>query len=97
MSRFLLTSDARMDLADILFYVSGQSPAAAQRLLDEIYEACEKLAEMPGIGHFRDDFTKRPVRFWRVQSYQIVYRTDTTPIQIMRILSSYRDLASLLG
>lgn len=48
------------------------------------------------IGHLRPDLTERPVRFWPVRSYLIVYRADIRPIQVIRVLSGYRDVATLL-
>jgi toxin ParE1/3/4 len=44
----------------------------AVRIFDQILEAMEKLAEMPGMGHRREDITDRPVRFWSVHSFLIV-------------------------
>ena len=66
-------------------------------VLAEMYEAFDKLAEMPGMGHIREDLTNEPLKFWKVHSYLIAYRPDSKPLQIVRILSSFRDLASLLG
>lgn len=51
---------------------------------------------MPGIGHFRPDVTKKPVKFWSVYSWLLVYRADREPIEIIRIVHGMRDLREAL-
>ena len=55
-----------------------------------------KLANQPGIGHYRQDLTDEPFRFWSVGSYLIIYWTDTDPLEILRVMHSSRDIARLL-
>jgi plasmid stabilization system protein ParE len=50
---------------------------------------------MPGLGHERPDLTNQPVRFFPIYSYLVIYRPETKPLEIVRVLSGYRDLASL--
>jgi hypothetical protein len=38
----------------------------------------------PGVGHFRQDLTSRPLKFWPIYSYLIVYYPETKPVQIIR-------------
>ena len=48
---------------------------------------CLRLVQYPHIGHTREDFTTRhDVRFWPV------YRPETKPIQILRIIHGKRDV-----
>ena len=54
------------------------------------------LAEMPAIGHTREDLTDKPVRFWPVGRYLIIYRPERRPIEIVRLVSAYRDVTALL-
>jgi len=51
---------------------------------------------MPGMGHSREDLTARAVRFWAVHSFLIVYRPDTEPLQILRVVSGWRDVREVL-
>lgn len=53
------------------------------------------LAERPGIGRLREDLADEPLRIWPVYSYLIIYRPETRPLQIIRIVSGYRDLFDL--
>jgi plasmid stabilization system protein ParE len=41
----------------------------------------------------REDLTDRPYRFWKVYSYLIIYRADTSPPRIVRVLHGARDVA----
>lgn len=63
---------------------------------DAIYDAVGKLAERPGIGHTREDLTDRPVKFWSVYSYLLVYDPESRPLTIIAVLHGARDVAELL-
>jgi antitoxin ParD1/3/4/toxin ParE1/3/4 len=54
------------------------------------------LADFPQGGHWRRDLTAAEVRFLAVYSYLIVYRPETTPLQIVAILHAHRDVAKIL-
>jgi antitoxin ParD1/3/4/toxin ParE1/3/4 len=56
-----------------------------------------KLAKNPGIGHWREELTAKRHRFFLVYSYLIVYRHETKPLQIIRVLHAARDVQSILG
>lgn len=93
---FTLTSEAQNDLTALQDYISQDNPTAVVRVIDACFAAFAKLAESPFIGHKREDLTARDVRFWSVYSYLIVYDANTKPISIVRVLSGYRDIMSLL-
>ena len=89
---------ARQDLLQIVRYLTveaGQNCAEAIR--KQILAAVHRLTLMPGMGHVREDLTPRPLRFWSVQSYLIVYRADTDPIRVVRVLDGRQDVEGLLG
>ena len=50
MSRAVLTRRAEEDLVEIWSYIADENPAAADRLLNEIDDACLTLAEAPRSG-----------------------------------------------
>lgn len=64
--------------------------------MEEIQKAVEMLARNPDLGHIRKDLTSKPVRFWPIYSYLIIYDPAARPLEIVRVLSGYRDLAKLL-
>lgn len=54
-----------------------------------------KLAKNP--RHRREELTDQRHRFFGVYSYLIVYRHETEPLQIIRVLHAARDVQSILG
>ena len=95
MKRFELAQRAHRDIQDIWEYICEDSFDAADRVLEDLFGACARLAESPGIGHRRPDLTTREVLFWTVRSYLIVYR-DTNPLRIVRVVHGKRDVKRLL-
>ena len=96
MKPYRLTSAAKLDLAEIHEYIRYDSPQAARRVVLRIRQAAQRLAEFPAIGHVREDLTDRSFRFWPVYAYLIVYRPDSQPLEIVRILHGARDAQRLL-
>jgi plasmid stabilization system protein ParE len=97
MPRYFLAPEARKDLAGILQYIADDSVDAALRVHDRFLEIFALLAENPDAGHFRDDLTSRPVRFFPVYSYLVVYSANTRPVEIVRVLGGGRDIESILN
>ena len=77
-------------------YIAQDDIDAADRVRDTIREAINNLVILPGLGHRRDDVADEMLRFWPVFSYLIVYRPQTDPLEIVRVISGYRDIAALL-
>ena len=96
MSRYILAPVARQDLREIQSYIARESLQGARRVMAEIRTACARLAENPYLGHRREDLTEQPVLFWPVRSYFIIYRPETTPLEIVRVLHGARDIPRLL-
>ena len=97
MKRFVLTRPAERDLEQIkIFLVRKAGPVIARRVLKHIRHALSLLGNQPGAGHVREDLTIRPLKFWPVYSYLIVYDPGSTPVQVIRVLHGMRDLEELL-
>ena len=85
-------------LDEILSYVLEQSsPQRSRYVADHLHAAFQKLAETPALGHKRDDLTSLPVLFWAVWSYLVIYKPDTEPLEVVRVLHGARDVEALLG
>ncbi len=70
MSRIRFTALAEGDLEEIIDYIADEASANRARLvLNQILRAADRLAEMPGMGHRREDLTEEDVLFWPVHSY----------------------------
>lgn len=96
MSEFILAPAASRDLEEIWEYIAEDSIDAADRWLAKLEKAVRLLADMPKIGHTRTDLTDKAVLFWPVGRYLIIYRADRRPIEVVRVLSAYRDVSRLL-
>jgi plasmid stabilization system protein ParE len=94
---FVLTPRAEQDLDEIWEYIAADKIDAADRVLDKIAETFEHLAQTPGIGQYREDLADQRHRFHLVHSYLIVYRWETKPLQIIRILHVARDVQAILN
>lgn len=92
---FVLSPEAAGDLEEIHAFIADDDPGAAARLLEELQAAMHRLAELPGLGRIRHDLADEMIRVWTVRSYLVIYRPDTQPLQIVRVLSGYRDVAAL--
>ena len=96
MKPFVLTPRAEQDVSDIWDYIAADNIEAADRVLDALEKALHKLAKNPGIGHMREELADRRHRFFLVYSYLIVYRFETKPLQVIRVLNAARDVESIL-
>jgi toxin ParE1/3/4 len=91
MNRFVLHPDAYLDLSEIWEYIAADDVAAADRMLEEIYESVRSLVAFPEQGHRRHDLTSRPLRFQLVRDYLIAYAPDEEPLLVIAILHGRRS------
>ena len=89
------TPESRDDLIDIWVFVAERSRSAADRLMDSVREKCQLLAESPELGRGREELAPS-LRSFPVEKYTIFYRPTQDGIEVIRVLSSYRDIDSLL-
>ena len=54
------------------------------------------LARNPRIGHTRKDLTERPLLFWSIGEYLILYRIVDEDIEIVAVTQGARDIPSYL-
>ena len=103
MSReILLHETARLDINDIADYIARDSLAAADRFVDAVGDAFERLAEMPGMGVRREFNNPRlaGMRMWPVTGFSkhlIFYRATETRLEVIRVLHGSRDLETLFA
>ncbi|MGD1104127.1 MAG: type II toxin-antitoxin system RelE/ParE family toxin [Terriglobia bacterium] len=95
MAKIERSSQAQRDLVDIWLYIANDSPAAADKFLDQIDTLCKLLSTSPLLGRSREELG-RSLRSFPVGDYLIFYRPKRTGIVVVRVLSGYRDLDKLL-
>ena len=96
MTSYILAPEALQDLQELWDYIATENLDAADRVIDTLFAAFERLAAMPGLGHRREDLTDRPLRFWTVDAYLVIYRAERTPIEIVAVTRGGRDILRLL-
>jgi antitoxin ParD1/3/4 len=96
MSGYVLGRDAEHDLDDLWGYIAADSVDAADRLTATLFDAFEALARNPGMSHKRKDLTQFPVLFWPVGNYLVIYRAESSPIEIVAIVHGKRDIPGFL-
>lgn len=94
MARVLRSHLAERDLVDIWSFIAKDSPDAADRFLDLLAEKCEMLAKWPEAGRRREELAPR-LRSFPVERYMIFYRQSEHGIEVVRVLSAYRDVGTL--
>ena len=97
MKSFILTPRAEQDVSDIWDYIADDSIEAADRVLAALEKTMQRLAKNSGIGHMREELADRRHRFFLAYTYLIVYRFETQPLQVIRVLLAARDVQSILG
>jgi plasmid stabilization system protein ParE len=99
MSGYVLTPLAKADIFEIWSYIAEANENAADRVEQAIYNACAFVAESPMCGHSRRDLTARALRFWtltRYPNYAVVYRPETSPLEIVAVLHGKRNIRRIL-
>ena len=93
---YRLTVEARANIEEICAFIAEDSINAAVRISEALERAFEQLAATPEIGHKREDLTARPVKFWSVYSYLVMYDPASVPLTIIAVLHGARDVEWLL-
>lgn len=90
---------ASKDLLEIVDYIAERNPDTAERLRDRFLAAVKMLAKRPDLGHVRHDLVPKDltVRCWPVGRYLIICRSEYSGVQIVRVLSGYRDIATVMA
>jgi toxin ParE1/3/4 len=94
MRRYRLSSLARQDLADIRRYIARDRPVAADRQVSRLIEKFRLLARNPELGERQPQFSGGLRRFV-MGSYVIFYRFGRQGVEIVRVVSGYRDIDAL--
>jgi plasmid stabilization system protein ParE len=93
---YRLTERAEADVEAIADFIAGDSVDAAVKVVLALEEAFVLLTSRRGIGHAREDLTDRPLKFWSVYSYLVVYDPAGDPLTIVAVLHAARNVAEIL-
>jgi len=94
--RYEVSSEAQDDLFEIWRRIAADSLDLANRIDDEFHDLFASLGRSPGLEHSRKDLTKRPVLFFPLYSFLVVYQPEAKPIRIMAVLRGKRNVKRIL-
>ena len=97
MRTYVLSRGAEQDLDQIWNYIALDNIDAADRWIENLFDAFELLAQTPGMGHTRVDLTGFPVLFWPVGAYLVVYRWHDERLEIIAVTQGTRDIPTFLS
>ena len=81
----------RSDLLDVWEFVAADDEATADGVLDRIEAALIMLAGNPFAGRARPKLAYK-LRSFSIGNYAIFYRPTEGGIEVVRVLSGYRDI-----
>jgi addiction module RelE/StbE family toxin len=82
------------DLEAIAKYIERDSPAAADRLVQRIFDRVEKLEKHPLTGGFLDEDNRKIYRQLIQGNYRIIYRCQSADVLIVAVYHAARLLPS---
>ena len=94
MNRLWIAREAKSDIQEIWAYVAKDRPAAADRLINRIYETLRLVASQPLMGEARDELG-RGLRSLSVGEYVVIFRPTGRGVEAVRIVHGARDVRGL--
>jgi toxin ParE1/3/4 len=92
--KILWSEPAELDLDDLFDYIARDSPVYAERFVDRIIDAVDKLIEHPRIGRAVPEGDSEHVRELVVQDYRVIYAIDDDTINVLAVVHGRTDLVS---
>lgn len=95
---YKIAPKARSDLDGVWDYldVQKESPTAAYRQIEMLYDKFSLLAANPFLGEVRDDLGTN-LQSFVARKYVVVYRMAGDKIEIVRVIHSAHDMRALFG
>lgn len=94
MGSYTFTDAAVKDLEEICDYIARQNSQAASQLFDTIRKKCKLVANFPNMGKSYSRLASN-LKGFLVEDYIVFYHSRENGIDIVRIISGYRDFEAL--
>jgi toxin ParE1/3/4 len=91
---YRFSEDAVTDLEEIFDYLGNHSVEAAGKLFDRIRQRAKLISRFPEAGKSYDDLIPG-LKGFVVDNYIAFYIRSGEGIEILRVISGYRDLKSI--
>ncbi|MGJ3250516.1 MAG: type II toxin-antitoxin system RelE/ParE family toxin [Elainellaceae cyanobacterium] len=93
--QFYLSQPAIQDIEDIADYIASQTELEqAERFLLKLDAKFARITQFPSLGRPRDEILPG-LRSLAMDSYLILYTVTQSRVDILRVVSGYRDLTGL--
>ena len=86
---------ALADLDEIEAYIASQSPSSAQRVVERIVAAANKLRDFPFSARMVPEWQDPQIRETFVYSYRLIYRVDTATMEVVAVFHGKRMLSAI--
>ncbi|KAF3887824.1 MULTISPECIES: type II toxin-antitoxin system RelE/ParE family toxin [Nostocales] len=96
MKQHIISPAANQDLEEIIDYFTSRNIDTGEHFIDEFNKKCKNLANFPNMGRSYANI-KDYLRGVPLNGYIILYRVTDNGIEILRVVSGYRDLESLFA
>jgi len=96
-ARLIWSPQARDDLYEIHQHIARDSLHYADRYLDRIVDAVERVEQFPRTGRIVPERRRDDIREIVVRSHRVIYRISADEIEIVTVLHGARRLSDILG
>jgi toxin ParE1/3/4 len=83
---------ALLDLEDITDYIAQDGPIAAERRVDKLVAAAEKVAGHPRLGRAVPEVGDSKIRELIVGAYRVIYRVEEKRLLVLTVIEGHRRL-----
>lgn len=94
MSQNYISAQALQDIDEIFDYFTTTSVEAGEKFKIEFQKKCQYLTQFPNIGRSYSEI-KPNLRGISIMGYIIFYQVIEGGVEIVRLVSAYRDLQSI--
>ncbi|MBD2203350.1 type II toxin-antitoxin system RelE/ParE family toxin [Calothrix sp. FACHB-1219] len=96
MSIYIISPEAIQDLDEISEYFASRNLDAGDRFVNSFAEKCQNLVKYPNMGRSYADI-ETSLRGIPLDGYIILYRAIADGVEIVRVVSGYRNLKSMFS
>lgn len=96
MSRYIISPTASRDVEEIIDYFTERDIDAGECFVTEFNKKCRNLVQFPNLGRSYADLAPL-LRGISLDGYIIFYKPADNGIEIVRVVSGYRDLPALFS
>jgi toxin ParE1/3/4 len=94
MRQCIIAPSASQDLDEIFDYFAARSVDAGDRFIEQFEQKCEYLRQFPKMGRSYAELLSG-LRGLPLDGYIILYQVVREGVEILRVVSAYRDLDAL--